>query len=215
MINLQDINYWDRASMGKVIQVLIMAEELEKLLIECFPPSEARYSLIAYDWDKNITFNYFEAEISELASLVDRGYVTFFLRNHKITPILEMPANPIVGGALRSDINKWLMYLGMIDIDCSVGSTTYQLIPSCTTSIGHIDKCGDIRVPSQIIVNEEYTKMFLRIKKLLSKKLHYHSILKMTTGQMIRSKKADVSDGFANAVRSGKLKLPSNLDIEW
>ncbi len=40
------------------MQILIMARELEDILCETFSTSEDAYSLIAYNWHQNQTFNY-------------------------------------------------------------------------------------------------------------------------------------------------------------
>jgi len=53
-----EIGHWQRASPGKVMQILIMARELEDILCETFSTSEDAYSLIAYNWHQNQTFNY-------------------------------------------------------------------------------------------------------------------------------------------------------------
>ncbi len=214
MINLLEIGHWQRASAGRVMQILIMAREMEDILSETFSASEDAYSLIGYNWDQNQTFNYFETSIDTLSKFVDQGMNHYFLRNHTLTPVLNLPKNPIIGGASKSEINKWLIYLGLIDIKCNIGNHTTALIPSSETIIMHIEKCCDSRIPSEIRSNADYTKVYSKLGRNIAQCLSHRRILTMTNGKIVRSKRCDVSDRVFQKVNSGDLFLPKNTTLE-
>ena len=200
-------NYY-RAGRGKVMECYITDEELNEILNTGLPAVYEAFTLIVVEWDGDKTFYHKECTPGEFLELRKKGIERFYLRSKKLTPEIELPADPVSGGTANSNLQKAYLYNGLLDIQHGflLEKKYFQ-----KTTIGFIDKYFPVGQPEQVTTNAGYDEVFRAIRKKITPLLKFKSKTVLKDGRVFPAKKADVTTGFNNGVMNNT--IVTNIEI--
>lgn len=202
MLEVSNIQQYFKSGRGVTFQFYITDEELQRILSEKLPKEYEPYSLICYKYEGDAAYLFREKPMADFIGTRSKDYERFYLRSCKLTPKIEVPADPVKSSERRAALQKYYLYNGFIDIQHGF-KLQHKFFSE--SSIGLIEKYYLKSDPDNLLINEGYASVFNALKKGIKKVLKFKSKQTWQDGRINVSKSNNVSEGFAEAVKEGKL----------
>lgn len=180
---LDNLDDWQRAGRGRVLQFFATDEEVQRWLIAALPSEYAPYLLIGVDLVKEgriFVEKPFQCEVSSLLDCMQLGIEPRF--KFWIWSKVLIPNPPL---KTERQLSRWLSFNGLVLLQHG-RTITDKTDPSrqvcrSASSIGMVDKVVNIRT-GETRQFEGYLKIYKKIHKAISKSLMYSSIVRFRDG---------------------------------
>jgi hypothetical protein len=201
-ITVENVDLFYRSGRGKSVQFYTLDRELNDIFQTTLPAEYNPYSLVCATVTAQNAFLHIEGQMDNFLELRENGFDRFYLRSKALTPDLKLP-DDILSGSENGRFEQYYAYKGLIEI--MPGWSNQGNLEG--SSLSFIDKLFLIDEPEVIYENADYLIIYKKLEKSIKTILRYKTKHHWLDGRTVVSKVNNVSEAFANAVKSGKISV--------